>query len=155
MKTRKLLPLVVLAVGALFLLSGCDALLDAIFPTNQIQVQVSAYKNSGPDYLADWGFQYNSIVTLTLYDITDGSQTTTVTSWDGIDSNYLYFNFTYTSLKDHTYTLTAMYHSASSGFNYSQTFFSDPHGLLMNAISLPYRNSGDSTGRSVNLYMQF
>jgi hypothetical protein len=32
MKMRKLLPVIILAVGSLFVLSGCDAMLDAIFP---------------------------------------------------------------------------------------------------------------------------
>ncbi len=41
MKMRKILPLVILAVGALVLLSGCDAMLDAIFPTAQITVDAA------------------------------------------------------------------------------------------------------------------
>jgi hypothetical protein len=155
MKTRKILPLVLLAVGSLFILSGCDAILDAIFASNQIQVQVTAYKNTGLDFLADWTFQRSSTVTLTLQDLTGNTQTSTISSWDGIDSNYLYFNFAFTSLKDHTYAITAVYYSPTSGFTHSQTTFFDPHNVPMMSISMPYRNPGDSTGRSVNLYMYF
>ena len=35
MKIRKILPLVLLAVGSVFLLSSCDAMLDAIFRTTR------------------------------------------------------------------------------------------------------------------------
>ena len=51
MKMRKLLPLVLLAVGALFLLSSCDAMLDAIFPSNQIYVDVEVSGRTTP---IDW-----------------------------------------------------------------------------------------------------
>ncbi len=40
MRTRKLVLLVLLAVGATFLLSSCDALLDAIYANNTINVTV-------------------------------------------------------------------------------------------------------------------
>jgi hypothetical protein len=158
MKMRKLLPLVLLAVGSLFLLTSCDALLDAIFASNQIQVQVSVYRGTNPltDIYQDWLHQYPSTVTLTLTDITEGSNSTVVTGWDGRDSNYLYFDVSYIKLKDHTYTLTAYYHSIYSGFTYGPvTVFYDPNSVPMGSINMPYHNSGDSTGRSVNLYMYF
>ena len=50
MKMRKILPLVILAVTAFFLLSGCDALLDAIFSKDQITVDVAVYTPSHSDY---------------------------------------------------------------------------------------------------------
>ena len=41
MRIRKILPVLLLAVGSLFLLTSCDALLDAIFSNNTITVYVS------------------------------------------------------------------------------------------------------------------
>ena len=43
MKIRKILPLVILALASVFLLSSCDALLDAIFSNDTITVYISAY----------------------------------------------------------------------------------------------------------------
>ncbi len=40
MRAKKLLPLILLAVGALFLLSSCDAILDAIYANNTLDVTV-------------------------------------------------------------------------------------------------------------------
>jgi len=156
MKMRKLLPLVLLAVGSLFLLTSCDALLDAIFASNQIQVQVSVYKGTNGAFFEDWLNGYPSTVTLTLSDINSGTQSTVVTSWDGIDSNYLYFNVQYIKLKDHTFTLSATYNSSYSGLSYGPvTSFYDPNNVGMGSIQMPYSNPGDSTGHSVNLYMYF
>ena len=52
MKTRKILPLVLIVVGAAFLLSSCDAMLDAIYPSNQISVDVAVRGTIGyhPDF---------------------------------------------------------------------------------------------------------
>ena len=47
MKMRKILPLVLLAVGSVFLLSSCDAMLDAIFSNNTVNVYVSEYNRHG------------------------------------------------------------------------------------------------------------
>ena len=104
----------------------------------------------------DWLNGYPSTVTLTLSDINSGTQSTVVTSWDGIDSNYLYFNVQYIKLKDHTFTLYATYNSIYSGLSYGPvTIFYDPNNVGMGSIQMPYSNPGDSTGHSVNLYMYF
>ncbi len=50
MKIKKLLPLVLLAVAAVLMLSSCDAMLDAIFPTNQIIVDVAVDALTHTDY---------------------------------------------------------------------------------------------------------
>jgi len=157
MKMRKLLPAVLLAVGALFLLSGCDAMLDAIFSTNQIKVQVSVYKGTNGAFFHDWVNGYPSSVTLTLTDVTGGgAQTTFVNSWDGIDGNYLYFDFLYPKLKEHTFALTAYYHSVFSNLDYGpMILFQLPDGSFTTSIGMPHSNSGDSTGHSISLYMYF
>ena len=38
MRVKKLIPLILLAVGALFLLSSCDQILDALYANNTITV---------------------------------------------------------------------------------------------------------------------
>ncbi len=38
MRVKKLIPLILLAVGALFLLSSCDQILDALYANNTINV---------------------------------------------------------------------------------------------------------------------
>ena len=43
MRAKKLLPLILLAVGALFLLSSCDAILDAIYANNTLDVTVDVF----------------------------------------------------------------------------------------------------------------
>ncbi|MGA2378587.1 MAG: hypothetical protein ABSG85_04705 [Spirochaetia bacterium] len=161
MKMRKLLPLVLLAVGALFLLSGCDAMLDAIFPTNQIYVDVAINKASYPnDWFNTWHFgSYPGTVTLQLYDVKSGSFTTATGSWMSVDYNYIHFAFVFTKLNDDTFELTANYLSVNYGPSGPNPIFYDPSGIRMgfpvSSVSMPYKNSGDSTGHSVNLYMYF
>ncbi|MGO9307906.1 MAG: hypothetical protein ACLQDL_02645 [Spirochaetia bacterium] len=162
MKMRKLLPLVLVAVGALFLLSGCDAMLDAIFPSNQIYVDVQV---SAADYPFDWSDAYNhgsypGSVTLYLYDVSANNTTVATGTWTSVDYNYIHFPFVFTKLKNDVYQLTAVYTSRNySPPPFSDSVFYDPSGVRMgspvSAISLPYPNSGDGTGHSVNLSMYF
>ena len=157
MKTRKILPLVLLAVGALFLLSGCDAILNAIFPDNQIFVDV---RIRAVDYPVDWSHTFYSgaypgTVTLTLTDVNTGSVTIANGSWTSVDTSFIHFPFTFTKLKSDTFNLTAVYTSTYEGGPYVVSTFYDPSGNYLSAIAMPYTNSGDSTGHSVNLYMIF
>src|SRR5208337_1378585 len=113
MKMRKLLLLVFLAVGVLFLLSGCDAMLDAIFPSNQIYVDVEV---SAADFPLDWaGTYYHGYypgsVTLYLYDVNANSTTVATGAWTSVDYNYIHFPFVFTRLKNDVYQLTAVYTS--------------------------------------------
>jgi hypothetical protein len=156
MKMRKLLLLVFLAVGVLFLLSGCDAMLDAIFPSNQIYVDVQV---SAAHYYNDWfGTYYHGsypgTVTLQLFDVNNGSTTIATGSWTSVDYNCIHFPFVFTKLKNDTYQLTATYTSVHYLPAFT-TIFYDPSGLGMTSISMPYNNSGDYTGHSVDLYMYF
>src|SRR5208283_1004098 len=110
MKIRKFLLLVFLAVGALFLLSGCDAMLDAIFPSNQIYVDVEV--SAGGFYNYDWYHTYYygtypGYVTLELYDVNSGSTTIATGNWTSVDPNYIHFPFVFTRLKNDVYQLTA------------------------------------------------
>jgi len=156
MKMRKLLPLVLVAVGALFLLSGCDAMLDAIFPSNQIYVDVEVSK---ADFPVDWGAVYHlgaspGTVTLQLLDVNSAGVTTATETWTNVDLSYIHFPFVFTKLKDDTFQLIATYTSLFYG-QHSISVFYDPSGIPLTSISMPYHNSGDATGHSVNLYMYF
>jgi hypothetical protein len=124
-------------------------------------VDVAIWKS---DFSLDWSATYytnhsSGRVTLYLTDVNDGSVTTAVGSWTGVDYTYVHYTFPFTKLMDHTYTLTAYYNSYSLGSQPPNTVFYDPSGAEMGtppcSITMPYKNSGDSTGHSVNLYMYF
>ena len=115
MKIRKILPVVILAVGSLFLLSGCDALLDAIFQNNQILVDVRIYGGVG-GFPADWSASYYSglnsgLVTLYLLDTNTGVTTTASGNWSSADIYYVHYAFNFTGLKNDVYEITAYYTS--------------------------------------------
>lgn len=131
MKMRKILPIVVLAVGALFLLSGCDAMLDAIFSNSQITVDVKIYY---ADYPLDWGQTYtygrtSGYVDLYLYDVSTSSLlSTTRLTWSSADLAYIYYPTTnYTDLKNDTYQVYAYYYSYYDGGTWYQTRTVSPH----------------------------
>jgi len=117
MKMRKILPLVILAVGALFLLSGCDAMLDAIFQNNQMTVEVSVWNGTYP---VDWSQTYyygrtSGIVTVYLTNTSTGSTTTANIGWTSADGAYVYYQADFTDLKNDTYLVTAWYTSYYTG----------------------------------------
>jgi len=162
MKIKKLLPLVLLAVAAVLMLSSCDAMLDAIFPTNQMTVDVAVSKNTIPAaaFYADWynAYYFNnnpSTVALTLTDITAGTSTTRVRSWSGADGIYVNYIFTFLNLKDHVYSLSAYYNSYSNSISYGPVTTIWDGNIPMSAVQLPYKNSSDSTGHLVDLQMYF
>ena len=151
MKIKKLLPLVLLAVTAVLMLSSCDAMLDAIFPTNQISVDVMVIRLNYPN---DWYYGYPSTVTLTLFDNTAVTYSTQVGSWTDIDSNFVHYVFTFTNLKDHNYSMTAAYHSYSYVSPLpTSTFYDDNLQLL--TVQMPHRTGHDSTGHSAEFQMYF
>jgi hypothetical protein len=156
MKMRKLLPVIILAVGSLFLLSGCDAMLDAIFQKEQITVDVIVQippVGIGP-YYYDWYYGAGT-VTLTLSDVNDGTNTTLVSTRTGITGAASHFVFPFTKLKKDTYRFVASYASYYYVSPAPIGYFYDPSNTLMTSVSMPYSNAGDSTGNSVNLYMYF
>jgi hypothetical protein len=101
MKMRKILPLALLAIGSVFLLSSCDAMLDAIFANNTVNVYVSAYiPNNG-------FFPGTDYVTV---NITGPSSVTTTAGYSGNDGYYMYWDVTIPKLADGTYSVQAVYH---------------------------------------------
>lgn len=158
MKMRKILPLIILAVGSFFLLSGCDAMLDAIFATNQITVDVAVTIPPYPSvarYYYDWAYGVGA-VTLTFTDINTGAVTVVTSGRTGYDAVSSHFVFPFTKLKGDIYTIAAVYSSVYyPPYTYGTSTFYDPSGVPLGSISMPYTNSGDSTGHSVHLFMYF
>lgn len=137
MKTKKLLPLVLLAVAAVLMLSSCDAMLDAIFPTNQIIVDVAVDALTHTDYAS-------SPVTVVL---SGPSSATASKHFDGYDfNNYAHYTFSFTNLKDGLYAIDAYYYGVTTG-----TWLVGPTYILMPDHS-PF--NPDSSGRSVTIQLQ-
>ena len=156
MKIKKLLPLVLLAAATVLMLSSCDAMLDAIFPSNQISVDVMASKHTfGTDFYSDWYHCNPSTVTITLVDNTAGTMQTQVGSWTDIDNHYVHYVFTFLKLGDHVYSMTATYHSYASGLDYPPNSSFYDGNILLPVVKMPYANSVDSTGRSAEFQMYF
>jgi len=155
MKIKKLLPLVLLAAAAVLMLSSCDAMLDAIFPSDQISVDVMVSKSYSPAFYTDWYYGTPSRVTLTLFDATANVISTQSSGWSDIDSNYVHYVFTFLNLKDHVYSFTAQYSSVTAGPPpFVQTQFWDG-SLPLAAVQMPYRTGHDSTGHSADFQMYF
>jgi len=137
MKTRKLLPLIILAVVAVLALSSCDAILDAIFQSNQISVEVAVNTTIG----RHTDFFTGGYVNLQL---TGPGVSSSVSayygSWDGL---YAYYYFTFPKLPDGGYNLFATY------------FGSISTSAPIYNITMPFKSPSnpDSTGQSVTIYL--
>ncbi|MGA2766427.1 MAG: hypothetical protein ABSG17_24035 [Spirochaetia bacterium] len=100
MKIRKLLPLVLLAIASVFLLSSCDALLDAIFANDTINVYVSAaIATHGP---------YPSYDTVDIT-VTGPTSATATAAYTGSDGYYMYWSVAIPKLSDGNYTVQASF----------------------------------------------
>jgi hypothetical protein len=160
MKIRKILPLVLLAVGSVFLLSGCDAILNAIFQNNQISVDVAVVSSVGVynDYLGG----FNPQVTCYVYD-SSNNPVSLSGGWSSYDGYFVHFNFGFTKLKNDTYHFAAQYSGYNGGIRGSNGSVYDGNQPSTSFIALatspfltmPYDNPSDSTGHSmpVRLYI--
>ena len=137
MKTRKLLPLIILAVGAVLALSSCDAMLDAIFRTNQITVDVAVNGTIGnhPDFALP-GRYVNLLLT------GPGVSASADATWNSYDGIYAHYYFTFTDLPDGFFALDA-------------TYVGNIYGYGSTSITMPFVSSSnpDGTGKSVTLLM--
>ena len=135
MKTRKLLPLIILAVVAVLTLSSCDALLDAIFASNQISVDVAVLGSSHPDFAVSGRY----VTVLLTGPGVSSSADTTYGSWDGTRAH---FYFTFADLPD-------------GGYNLSATFYGSSISGTSDFVTMPFIDSSnpDSTGKSVSLLL--
>ena len=147
MKMRKILPLVILAVGALFLLSGCDQLLDAIFQNNQIYVDVRV-SGSGPfasDYDKTSTFGYNSGRVIVYLQDSRGHITSASTYWTSLDNFSVHYGINFTGLKDDTFLVYADYTSYYTPLNVGS--------ITTSAVQLVTPH--DATGHSADVTIDF
>jgi hypothetical protein len=98
---KKILPLVILAITAVFLLSSCDAMLESIYPNqtgghNTISITVNAQAAYGYNEL--YVYLYKS----------DGTYVTSLATWpDYYSAGYYYSTLDFKDLKDDTYYIEA------------------------------------------------
>jgi len=144
--------LLLLAICSVFLLSSCDALLDAIFSNNTINVNVSA---SIYNYNFLNSYQSDS-VSVAIVGPTGASATA---SYSGADYDYLYWGVSVPKLADGLYTVTVTYYHPygyqPAGYSsvYGYTVFKGGSGVttyyqITQAVSLP-------AGSSHNVSMDF
>jgi hypothetical protein len=107
MKIRKILPLVLLAVGSVFLLSSCDAILDAMFSNNTVNVYVSSR-------ILTYGY-FPSTDSVTAY-ISGPSAVTATAGYAGTDGYYMYWNISIPKLADGTYLVEVDYYHPFGNF---------------------------------------
>jgi hypothetical protein len=129
MKIRKILPLLLLAIGSVFMLSSCDAMLDAIFSNNTIGVEVAV---SVGTYRYYPGFDQVSV------SVVGPTLASANASYIGNDGSYMYWTVTLPKLSNGTYTVTIGYYSFYYGASQPSQF---------QYVSLP---SGSSHSASLN-----
>ena len=128
MTVKKLLPLILMAVGAVFLLSSCDAILDALYANNTITVSntyvpTAYYGSTNP----------NSYVSISLGGATGGSQNAGYTG-TAISGLAYYNGVSFNKLPNGNYTVTASFY----GYYLGQYF---QYGPVTFSLSLPYNGS--------------
>lgn len=149
MRIRKILPLALLAIGSLFMLTSCDRLLDFIFSSNTINVNVQAYD------LKYVGYVTGGTITV----VVTGSSGTTYqagpSTYEYLDAYYnANYNFSFGRLPNDTYTIYTYYTGAIFGGGATSTYyFYDPLLLLSTAITLPYSGGGSTNLANVIVVM--
>ena len=126
----------VLAMALALVLTGCGQVLNLVYPSNAISVDVRVLVSSHPD----WS-QPGSSVTVSAS--SDGgqsfSQVVTTATYDG---TYAHFLVTLNKLPNQRYTLVTSYTSGSSGSTFyaspAPDDFFDPAGTELNLIQMPY-----------------
>lgn len=149
MKMRKLLPLVLLAVGSLFLLSSCDAMLDAIFPSNVINIDVWVQASTHADFLAGGSYENVTLMDSNLAVVANVSQY--YSSYDGF---YVHYYFSFAKLNNGTYYLTTTYIGQFTGIHATNGNVYDSSGYFLgSSLTFPDRTLGDSSGHTANIRM--
>jgi len=152
MRIRKILPLVLLAVGTLFMLTSCDKLLDFIFASNTINVDTQVY---APNY-PTWATSY---VTATLNGASGSSYSAGPTYASTLDGAlYAHYTFSFPKLSNDTYTLTLVYSGRRllvAGPYYPGEY--DIGGVVVStgnsaSFTMPYSSGNPSSVTVVGLY---
>ena len=145
---RKWTPVLVAALA--FALSGCSQVLNLIYPSNAISVDVRVLGSSHPD----WSQPGSSVTVSASSDAGQAfSQTTSSATYDG---TYAHFLVILTKLPNQRYTLVTSYTSGASGSTFyaspAPDDFFDPSGTELNLIQMPYtQGTNPSSGHSVSL----
>ena len=138
------------AAGVVLLLASCGQLMNLIYPSNVISVDVRV----AASVHADWASPGSTAsVTLTADSGQVFSQTTPSTSFDG---TYAHFLLTVPKLPNQKYTIVTSYTSGSSGRTFyaspAPDDFFDPVGTELNLIQMPYTlNAASTNGHAVLL----
>jgi hypothetical protein len=149
MKMRKILPLAILAVGAAVLLSGCDALLDAIFSKNVINLDVWVQGSTHADFTVGASYENVMLMDSSFNVVSSPSQ-----YYNAFDGSYAHYYYTFTNLKDGTYYLTTYYYGAFSGFHASTSvIYSGGFVTGSTSLSMPNTGYGDTSGHTANVVM--
>jgi len=153
MRIRKILPLVLLAVGTLFMLTSCDKLLDFIFASNTINVDAQVVTGVYPRW-------QNSSVSATLAGTgTSYSAGPTYASYPD-SAGYAHYTFSFPKLSNDTYTLTltlSYYGSTGvpAGLYAPNDYYTD--GILTSvgttvSVTMPYSSGNPSSVTVVGLF---
>lgn len=138
------------AASLALLLSGCGQLMNVIYPSNAMAVDVRVLVSSH----ADWAEPGSSVTVTVSSDAGQTfSQTATAATFDG---TYAHFPVIITKLPNQKYTLVTSYTSGPTGRAYyaspAPEDFYDPTGTELNMIQMPYASGAMSTnGHSINL----
>ena len=135
--------------GAALSVTGCGQLMNLIYPSNVISVDVRVVAANHRDWLLA-----GSSVSVTVS--SDTGQTFTQTaSAASFDGTYAHFPVTLTKLPNQKYTLVTSYTSSTGATFYASPApddFFDPSGTELNLIQLPYApGTLSSNGHSVYL----
>jgi len=126
-----------------FLLAGCGQLMNLIYPSNVISVDVRVAASAH----ADWSSP-GSTATVAL--TSDSGQVFTQTApSSGFDGAWAHFLLSVPRLPNQKYTIVTSYTSGTSGRTFyaspAPDDFFDPLGTELNLIQMPYTMSGASS----------
>jgi hypothetical protein len=137
MRAKTILPFVLLAIGALFLLSSCDAILDALYANNTLTIS-AIYVNTNGSYYGT--SNQNSYVTVFITGASGGSANASNSSTESDYNGGVYEIFngvSFPKLPNGNYTVTAYYYGYRLG-NYYQ------YGPVSSSLSFPYNGSNST-----------
>jgi hypothetical protein len=142
MRIRKILPLALLAVGALFMLTSCDAMLDAIFPANSLTVYVQVPAS----YYLDYATATMKVEVTSTAGTTYVAGPVTELALDSLGN--VNYSFSFPSLSNGTYYVVSTYDGPY--YKAVQPQFSTDGGVTyMSTIKLPYSSASRSASVDV------
>ena len=138
------------ALSLALVLAGCGQLMNIIYPSNAITVDVRVLAASH----TDWTRSGSSVTVMVTSDAGQTfSQTSSIATFDG---TYVHYLVTITKLPNQKYTLVTSYTSGAGGKTYyaspaPEDFF-DSTGTELNMIQIPYASGNlASNGHSISL----